>query len=123
MMTPRQYSDAIDLATKVKRAGFELEVSGNRFCVMPKTGFAALLYPTDDKMFLDSVSDVLAFLHGWHAVAKACEPCTSARTSLTLSRNILYTAGMRLQKHWKVLQVLILTKLKVGSNSKKLQMY
>ncbi len=86
MMTPKQYNDAMDLASKVKRAGFELEVSGNRFCMMPKTGFAALLYPTDDKMFLDSVSDVLAFVHGWHAFAKALEGTTGIDTDEVKSR-------------------------------------
>lgn len=76
MMTPKQYNDAMELTNKVKRAGFELDVEGNRFCIMPKTGFAALLYPTSDKLRVDTVGDVIAFVHGWHAFAKALESAT-----------------------------------------------
>ena len=75
-MTPKQYNDAMDLANKVKRAGFELEVEANRFCIMPKSGYAALLYPTEDRLRVDTVNDVIAFVHGWHAFAKALESAT-----------------------------------------------
>lgn len=75
-MTPKQYNDAMELANKVKRAGFELEIEANRFCITPKTGYAALLYPANDKLRVDTVNDVVAFVHGWHAFAKALESAT-----------------------------------------------
>ena len=85
-MTPKQYNDAMDLANKVKRAGFELEVASNRFCITPKTGYAALLYPTDDKLYVDTVNDVIAFVHGWHAFAKALESATGIDVDEVKSR-------------------------------------
>lgn len=85
-MTPKQYNDAMELANKVKKAGFELEIEANRFCITPKTGYAALLYPTNDKLRVDTVNDVVAFVHGWHAFAKALESATGIDVDEVKSR-------------------------------------
>lgn len=70
MISSTQYSQAMQAASMAKKAGFEMEVSGNRFVLKPNNGIAAILLKDEAMVHYDNLESAMAFLRGWEAAGR-----------------------------------------------------
>lgn len=70
MISASHYAQAMQAASFAKKAGFEMEVSGNRFLLKPSNGLAAVLLKDEAMIHYDNLENATAFLRGWEAAAR-----------------------------------------------------
>lgn len=70
MINASQYAQAMQAASFAKKAGFDMEVTGNRFTLKPNNGVAAILLKDETAIQYDNLENAVAFLRGWEAAAR-----------------------------------------------------